>query len=108
MLNVYYDHSDWQIRAAFKPIIEQKGDKFIINYLIEDTKAHRELITVCVKSPCFNSMYNEEVFSWHRPKLNEYDNEENTYLWVQLDLGRFAKCGFYDWKLFMFKDEGKN
>ena len=104
MLNVYYDNSDWQIRSAFRPSVAQTGEQFSINYLIENTKDHRDLITVCVKAPCFNSHYNEEIFSWHRPKRNEYVSEDDaTFLWVGLELGAFSKCGFYDWKLFMFR-----
>jgi hypothetical protein len=41
LLNVYYDHSDWQIRAPFHPVIAQQKEKLNINYLIEDSKDHR-------------------------------------------------------------------
>ena len=34
LLNAYYDETDWQISAPFKPIISYAGKKFNINYLI--------------------------------------------------------------------------
>jgi hypothetical protein len=50
------------------------------------------------------------VISWHIPSVNEFDkfkvkefkqhdNIDKKYVSVSLNLGKFLKCGFYDWKL---------
>lgn len=38
----------------------------------------------------------------------EYITEEESYIWLQQDLGTFAKSGFYDWVLFQLRPTGKH
>lgn len=78
-----------------------------MDYLIENVKKYRESVVICLKAPCYNPYYNGEVFTWHRPKLVEYVSDEESYIWVQMNLGVFRKCGFYDWTLFDLSDHGK-
>ena len=52
--------------------------------------------------------YHEDVFSWHHIKIREFTSEGNTYLWVELDLETFKKCGFHDWKLYQIGVNGEN
>ena len=47
------------MRSALRPSIAQVGDKFAINYLIEDIKDHRENVMLCLKAPCQNPHYNQ-------------------------------------------------
>jgi hypothetical protein len=61
----------------------------------------------CLKAPCHNPHFNSEVFSWHRPKLFEYVSDEESYIWVQMNIGTFQKSGFYDWTIFDLSDQGK-
>lgn len=83
------------------------NEHFEINYLIENDKKHRETMLFCVKAPCASPHYNGEVFSWHKPKLVEYVSDDESYVWVQMKLGTFAKSGFYDWALFNLSDSSK-
>lgn len=58
----------------------------------------------------------EQVITWHKPKIIDFSNlfskgkeykEFGKYIVVSLDLGRFTKCGFYDWKLVKLQKNGK-
>lgn len=106
-LNVYYDNCDWQINSEYNSVIAVSGEPFQVNYLIENIKKYRESLIFCLKAPCYNPHYSEEVFSWHRPQLVEYMSDGESYIWVQMKLGHFHKCGFYDWTLFDLSDHGK-
>jgi hypothetical protein len=106
-LNVFYDNCDWQINSEYNSVVAVQGDRFEVNYLIENIKKSRESITICSKTPCYNPHYNGEIFTWHMPKLVEYVSDEESYIWAKLNLGVFAKCGFYDWTMFELTDHGK-
>lgn len=69
LLNAYYDGTDWQIATPLRAIIAQVGENFSINYLIEDKLSYRNNLLLCLKAPCMDKHYNEEVFSWHHIRL---------------------------------------
>jgi hypothetical protein len=105
-LNVYYDNCDWQINSEYNSVIAVSGDPFQVDYLIENVRK-RESMIFCLKAPCYSPYYSQEVFSWHRPQLVEYISDGDSYIWVQMRLGQFHKCGFYDWTLLDLTDHGK-
>lgn len=105
-LNVYYDNCDWQINSEYNSVVAVTGEPFQVDYLIENVRK-RESMVFCLKAPCYSPHYSEEVFSWHRPQLVEYISDGDSYIWVQMRLGLFNKCGFYDWTLLDLTDHGK-
>ncbi len=64
-------------------------------------------MVICLKAPCFNPIFSTEIFSWHKPKLVQYISDEESYIWVKMNLGVFKKCGFYDWAMLDLTDNGK-
>lgn len=54
LLNAYYDRSDWQISAPFKPVISYAHKKFHINYLIEDVPNTEQELVFLVKAWTMN------------------------------------------------------
>jgi hypothetical protein len=107
LLNVFYDNCDWQLHSQYNSVVAVVQDPFRINYLIEKNKRQRETLLFGLKTPCASPHYHGEVFSWHKPKLVEYLSDDESYVWVQMKLGTFAKSGFYDWALFNLSDNGK-
>lgn len=100
LLNVFYDKVDWQHSSPFKPVISQVGEEFEVNYLIENREENRKNLVICLKAPCMNKNYRQEVFSWHHLRVKEYTSEDETYLWIKRNFGKFQTCGFHDWKVF--------
>lgn len=47
------------------------------------------------------------TLTWHHPILQEYVNQDHSYLWCTLKMGKFTKTGFYDWKLVRINASGK-
>ena len=66
---MYYDNCDWQINSELNSVIRVEGQEFEIDYLIENKVQNRKNLIICLKAPCFNGLFNGEVFSWHSPKL---------------------------------------
>jgi hypothetical protein len=96
------------MNSEFNSVVAVTGEAFEINYLVESARRQRETKVVCIKAPCASPYFHGEVFSWHRPKLVEYISDDESYAWVQLGMGKFAKSGFYDWALFTLADRGKD
>ena len=106
-LNMFIDDCDWQQHQAYNSSVAVTGDKFIINYLIENLLKYKGSLAICLKAPCLNPQYTGEIFSWHLPQVTEYVSDDERYLWISLNLGEFAKSGFYDWALFNLRDKTK-
>lgn len=107
LLNVYYDNCDWQLTSEYNPVVNVTGDNFMINYLIDNPKPNHQSIIYCLNAPCFDDSIPIEVFSWHIPKLVEYNYDEISYVWAQMDFGKFPRSGFYNFVMFNLFDHGK-
>ena len=46
------------------------------------------------------------MISFHKPRILRYESQQVSYLWVQLELGRFSKAGYHDWKLVKIHERG--
>ncbi|KAL4507061.1 hypothetical protein ABPG72_001854 [Tetrahymena utriculariae] len=107
MLNILYDGVDWSRRAPFSTKISKVKSKFLVDYLIESDQ-YDENIVFLVKSLIFLPSTRQNVISIHKPKIKEFAVVGNKrYVSVQLDLGRFKRCGFYDWKLVKLMETGE-
>ena len=116
-LNVLYDDVDWQLRGGFKPKIKCVGDEFKLEYLIESDPEDNNTICFQLNAPPLNRESQENVVTWHKPKIIEFYSSSNNqgkeykeygkYIVVNLDLGNFSKCGFFDWKLVKIQRNGK-
>lgn len=71
-LNVLYDGVDWQLRTSFKPKVACVGDSFKIEYLIESLEEENGSIVLLLNSRSFCPDSNENIITWHRPKLTPY------------------------------------
>ena len=67
-------------------------------------------LILLLNAPAMCSQSNEQVVSWHKPKIQVYKSEnqraDTNYIVLSIDLGVFKKCGFYDWKLFKIQENG--
>jgi hypothetical protein len=65
------------------------------------------MLVYCLNAPCFDESVPVEVFSWHIPKLEQYVEDEISYVWAQMDFGVFPRSGFYNFAMFTLLDHGK-
>ena len=107
LLNVYYDNCDWQINSNYNSSICVTGDKFELNYLIDDPKSQFKTLVYCLHAPCLDPTVNLEIFSWHIPELVEYSFDDRPYIWAKLSMGHFPRSGFYNYAMFNLQDKGK-
>ena len=67
-LNVHIDDCDWQQHQAYNSSVSVTGDKFVINYLIENHPKYKGSLAICLKAPCLNPHYTGEILAGTSPK----------------------------------------
>jgi starch synthase len=51
---------------------------------------------------------NKSILTWHKiEERNIVGTETKHATEISINFGKFWKCGFYDWRLFMVKDNGR-
>lgn len=108
-LNILYDNIHWQIRGAYKSKIASVNDPFKIECLV-DAEPEDSYFAVILNAYSFDGNGAKEVLSWHQTQVRPYkadQDSDNRALVVSIDLGKFHRAGFYDWKLVKFQRGGK-
>ena len=101
MLNMLYDNVPWQGDAAFKPVIRCVGQHFKVSLSVSitDPTESREQMFIGLSAPSPLSSTNDSVLTWHKiAPRNVVKNEDGSHE-IQINFGKFWKCGFYDWRL---------
>ena len=103
-----YDGVDWQLQEAFRPVIRSVGQHFIIKVVVHKAANFQEsqlFLGLGAPSPIKGN--NSQLLTWHKVDQRNIEKEDNLSLEINLNFGKFWKCGFYDWRLVLINDEGK-
>jgi starch synthase len=91
-LNAFYDDTDWQIIYPLKPKVTTVGQEFCIREVVE--MVDKENVVLELHAPGFYRTSKNYVLSFHVPEIRNM--KEGAFL--KVDLGKFIRCGFYDWR----------
>lgn len=50
---------------------------------------------------------NSTLLTWHKVEPRNIIEEDNVMQKIQINFGKFWKCGFYDWRLVSISEDGK-
>eukprot|EP01054_Gregarina_sp_Poly1_P002856 Gregarina_sp_Poly_1__2855@NODE_1798_length_3309_cov_273_995065_g302_i2_p1_GENE_NODE_1798_length_3309_cov_273_995065_g302_i2NODE_1798_length_3309_cov_273_995065_g302_i2_p1_ORF_typecomplete_len755_score95_61_NODE_1798_length_3309_cov_273_995065_g302_i29583222 len=120
-LNNLYDSHDWQQDFPFLPIIRCVGDRFTIEFTVNDDADHAkgespQGVFLILSAPSMECSADFEVYSYHtlhwRPlsSLTEKHGAKyrrflsrragGKFTWIgTCDFGSYPRCGFYDWRV---------
>lgn len=108
LLNMLYDGVDWQLLEAFRPTIRCVGQHFIIECLVhKNPKSVNTQIFLGLGAPSPIKSQNKSLLTWHKIEQRNIIEEDNVMQKVQINFGKFWKCGFYDWRLVAISEDGK-
>jgi hypothetical protein len=108
LLNMLYDGVDWQLLEAFRPTIRCVGQHFIIECLVhKNPKSVNTQIFLGLGAPSPIKSQNKNLLTWHKIEQRNIIEEDNVMQKVQINFGKFWKCGFYDWRLVAISEDGK-
>ena len=97
----YYDSTDWELKEPFIPVIATVGHDLVVQCTINQS-IEPQTIVFMMHSPVARKHSPRYVLSYHRPEVKRTD--KGTLLTA--DLGTFLKCGFYDWRFAVFRENG--
>ena len=99
LLNLLYDGHDWQLQQAFRPAIRCVGQYFrvIAKVNLDGLAAAHIFLELHAPSPLEGD--NEPTLTWHKVAEHNTVSRDGTVLEINVNLGRFGKCGFYDWRM---------
>lgn len=108
LLNMLYDGVDWQLSEAFRPVIRCVGQHFIVSAHVNKnviTKDSQIFLGLGAPSPIDGN--NTHLLTWHRIQDHNIEIVDNIEAKIEINFGKFWKCGFYDWRLVFITNEGK-
>lgn len=97
-LNAFYDDTDWQIIYPLKPKVTTVGQEFCIREVVE--VMDKENVVLELHAPGFYRSSKNYVLSYHVPEIRT--TKDGVFL--KVDLGKFIRCGFYDWRFSQIKN----
>lgn len=104
LLNIFYDGVNWQLDSPFRPVVCTTEDSMRVDTTVSTVCGPGEKFRFLVCAPSFN-MESERtnIVTIHAPK---YASEFNSVTQLRLNLPRFPRCGFYDWRVIKVSTEG--
>lgn len=97
-LNAFYDDTDWQILHPLRPKISTVGDEFCIREVLENVDVNNVVLEL--HAPGFYKTSKNYIVSYHAPEIRKTGGG---YL-LKMFLGKFIRCGFYDWRFSQVKN----
>lgn len=111
LLNMLYDGVDWQLTSAFRPIVRVVGQHFKVNMLVDLDLGAKEnqncQIFIGLSAPSPIEGLNKTILTWHKIEQRNVVNSKGHETEIFINFGKFWKCGFYDWRLIIVKDNGR-
>ena len=110
LLNMLYDGVDWQLQEAFRPAIKTIGQHFIVQLSVKLAAKQAEAIPqlyLGLSAPSPTHTSHEYVVSWHKITQRNVIKRDENGLELNINFGKFWKCGFYDWRIVEINDEGR-
>lgn len=50
---------------------------------------------------------NNHILTWHKVETRNVEVKDNIIQEININFGKFWKCGFYDWRLVSISEDGK-
>ena len=109
LLNMLYDGVDWQLGTGFQPVIRCVGQHFKVSLTVslENWSSGTGQMFMGLSAPSPLSSTHETVLTWHKIVPRNIIASSDTEAEIQINFGKFWKCGFYDWRLILINGEGK-
>lgn len=109
LLNMLYDGVDWQMQSAFRPVVRCVGQHFKIEFTLryDNFNKARDSIFLGLSAPGVLSTTHDCILTWHKIAPRNLVEINELGVRVSLNLGKFWKCGFYDWRIIIINGEGK-
>jgi len=109
LLNMLYDGVDWQLQEAFRPVVRQVGQHFIVKVIVQRSvkSAKDSQIFLGLGAPSPIDGNNNHILTWHKVEERNIETIDNVQQEIQINFGKFWKCGFYDWRLVSISEDGK-
>ena len=102
ILNIIYDQTTWQEKSPF-PLentkIQLLGDELNLELSIEKNSYSEKSVVLVVCSPVSNKDIHCSMTTFIKSKSEEGDDDQ---VKLKFNLGKFKKCGYYDWYLVRF------
>lgn len=97
-LNAFYDDTDWQILYPLTCKITTVGQEFCVREVLSNIDP--ENIVMELHAPGFYKSSKNYVLSYHIPEIRKTAQG----VFVKVFLGKFIRCGFYDWRFSQIKN----
>lgn len=108
LLNMLYDQVDWQLQEAFRPVIRSVGQHFFININVNHfDNGYKPQFYLGINCPSPLQGSNSHVLTWHRIEQENIKQKDKHTCTIDINFGKFWKCGFYDWRIVEINENGK-
>jgi starch synthase len=104
-----YDGVDWQIPEAFRPVIRCVGQHFNLSVIVHKKPGvfSESQLYLGLGAPSPISGNNSCLLTWHKIEKRNIVADDNVQVEINVNFGKFWKCGFYDWRLVSVSSDGK-
>lgn len=106
LLNLIYDEDCLQLNSPFTVVINIIGDNFDVKIEVDKEMYQENKIFLYCITPNFDQEMNDTIFSFIKPSKVIEDNSKGK-LKLHFEMGKFPKCGYYDWALIQIENDGK-
>ena len=106
LLNMLYDGVDWQLAEAFRPVIRSVGQHFIVN-VVTTKPQNNSQVFLGLSAPSPIEGNNSHLLTWHQIQERNIEASDKISQTININFGKFWKCGFYDWRLVAVSEDGK-
>lgn len=91
------------------PVVRTVGMHFQISIIVnhEHLKNKFSQIFVGISAPSPLEGINTQILTWHKVDQRNIIKTEGVMTDIQINFGKFLKCGFYDWRLVVINEEGR-
>ena len=111
LLNMFYDGVDWQLSSAFRPVVRVVGQHFKVNLIVDLDMSTKEnsnaQIFIGLSAPSPIEGVNKTLLTWHKIESRNILSSTGHMTEIFINFGKFWKCGFYDWRIVLVKDNGR-
>lgn len=105
LLNVFYDGIDFQFKHPYNPLVSFVNQDFIVDTTIF-CKEDPQMVYIAIINPFQSSETKKQSIQQFLIDIKPIEGKPN-YFSIYLNLFRFMKSGFYDWRI-MIVDKNRN
>ena len=105
LLNVFYDGIDFKFKHPYNPLVSFVNQDFIVDTTIF-CKEDPQMVYIAIINPFQSSETKKQSIQQFLIDIKPIEGKPN-YFSIYLNLFRFMKSGFYDWRI-MIVDKNRN